>query len=213
MCQGLNLHMDFLSSILEIYILHLHLMQDFILLKDKGLKMDIVFEKGTEFDIDQLAQLYDNLNDFLASSINYPGWIKGVYPIRENAINGVANGNLYVAKNAGKIVGSIILSHEPESAYSKAKWKIEADYSNIYVIYTFVVHPAYLKNGIGMKLMNFATQHCTNKHAKSIRLDVYEKNMPAIRLYEKCGFEYIDTVDLGLGKYGLNHFKLYEKLL
>lgn len=30
---------------------------------------------------------------------------------------------------------------------------------------------------------------------------------------EKCGFEYIDTVDLGLGNYGLNWFKLYEKVV
>ncbi|MVB12731.1 Acetyltransferase (GNAT) family protein [Caprobacter fermentans] len=175
--------------------------------------MDIVIEKGTEFDIDQLAQLYDDLNDFLAGSINYPGWIKGVYPIRENAVNGVTNDNLYVAKIAGKIVGSIILSHEPEPAYSKARWKIDSDYSSIFVVYTFVVHPDYLKNGIGTSLMDFAAQYCMAEHAKSIRLDVYENNVPAIKLYEKCGFEYIDTVDLGLGNYGLNHFKLYEKLL
>lgn len=43
--------------------------------------------------------------------------------------------------------------------------------------------------------------------------DVYENNVPAIKLCEKCGFEYIDTIDLGIGNYGLNHFKLYEKLL
>jgi len=48
---------------------------------------------------------------------------------------------------------------------------------------------------------------------KSIRLDVYEKNIPAILLYEKCGFEYIDTVDLELGNYGLDWFKLYEKVI
>jgi RimJ/RimL family protein N-acetyltransferase len=44
-------------------------------------------------------------------------------------------------------------------------------------------------------------------------LDVYEGNIPAISLYEKYGFKYIDTVDLGLGNYGLDWFRLYEKLL
>jgi len=175
--------------------------------------MNIIIEKGIKSDIDQLAQLYDDLNDFLESGINYPGWIKGIYPTREDAVNGVANGTLYAAKSAGKIVGSIILNHEPEPAYSKAKWKINADYSSIFVVHTFVVHPSYLKNGIGMELMNFAIQHSINEGAKSIRLDVYENNTPAIRLYEKCGFEYVDTVDLGLGKYGLHHFSLYEKVL
>ncbi len=29
----------------------------------------------------------------------------------------------------------------------------------------------------------------------------------------KCGFKYIDIIDLGLGNYGLTWFILYEKLL
>ena len=46
-----------------------------------------------------------------------------------------------------------------------------------------------------------------------LRLDVTEKNVPAISLYEQYGFSYIDTVDLGLEEFGLKWFKLYEKLL
>ena len=61
--------------------------------------------------------------------------------------------------------------------------------------------------------MDFSVENSIKSHVKSIRLDVYERNIPAIRLYEKCGFKYIDTVDLGLRDYGLNWFKLYEKLI
>ena len=61
--------------------------------------------------------------------------------------------------------------------------------------------------------MDFAIQHSINEGAKAIRLDVYENNTPAISLYEKCGFEYVDTVDLGLSEYGLHFFRLYEKVL
>ena len=81
------------------------------------------------------------------------------------------------------------------------------------VIHTFVVDPNYLRLGIGKKLIDFAYSFAKEKNMKSIRLDVYEKNEPAIRLYEKCGYEYIDTVDLGLSNYGLDFFKLYEKLI
>lgn len=175
--------------------------------------MNIVIEKGTELDVDQLAQLYDDLNDFLARDINYPGWRKGVYPTREDAANGVANGTLYVAKSAGEIVGSIVLNHTPELAYETVNWNVTTDYSNIFVVHTFAVHPTYLKSGVGTSLMNFAIQHCMDEHAKAIRLDVYENNTPAIRLYEKLGFAYVDKVDLGLRKYGLNYFYLYEKEL
>lgn len=67
--------------------------------------------------------------------------------------------------------------------------------------------------GIGRALMDYSFELVQQSGVKSIRLDVYEKNLPAISLYEKCGFEYIDTVDLGLGNYGLDWFKLYEKVI
>lgn len=175
--------------------------------------MELIIELGKTNDIDELEKLYDDLNDHLAKGINYPGWLKGIYPIRLNAVDGINNSNLYVARNNGKIVGSIILSHEPEAAYYNAEWEFDSDYSDVFVIHTFVVHPDFLKCGVGKTLMDFSVEHSIKSNIKSIRLDVYEKNIPAINLYERCGFKYIDTVDLGLGNYGLDWFKLYEKLL
>lgn len=175
--------------------------------------MNIIIEIGNEKDIDELEKLYNDLNDYLAAGINYPGWLKGVYPIREDAVKGIDEGYLYVARYNDEIVGSIILNHEPEDAYSKVKWGIEADYSDIVVIHTFVVHPKFMKSGIGQKLMEFATSHSNEIKAKAIRLDVYEKNVPAITLYEKIGYRYVDTVDLGYGECGLDWFKLYERVL
>lgn len=67
--------------------------------------------------------------------------------------------------------------------------------------------------GIGRALMDHSFELAQQSGIKSIRLDVYENNLPAISLYEKYGFEYIDTVDLGFGNYGLDWFKLYEKLV
>ena len=175
--------------------------------------MKFVIESGTTADIDELEKLYDDLNDYLSATTNYPGWIKGIYPIREDAVAGIENNTLFVVRHDGKIAGSIILDHHPDEAYNNVKWKIEADYSRIFVIRTFVVHPSFLKMGIGRALMNYSFELAQQSGIKSIRLDVYENNLPAISLYEKCGFEYIDTVDLGFGNYGLDWFKLYEKLV
>lgn len=175
--------------------------------------MNISFELGKTSDIDELERLYNDLNDYLAKGVNYPGWKKGIYPIRQNAIDGVKEDNLFVAKHEGQIIGSVILSHKPESAYYKAKWEFESDYSDVFVVYTFVVHPKFVKCGVGKAFMDFCIEHSIKSKVKSIRLDVYEGNIPAIRLYEKCGFKYIDTVDLGLENYGLKWFRLYEKIL
>lgn len=32
--------------------------------------------KGTEDDVDEVSALYDELNDYLESHVNYPGWRK-----------------------------------------------------------------------------------------------------------------------------------------
>ncbi|MCR3760860.1 GNAT family N-acetyltransferase [Clostridium felsineum] len=175
--------------------------------------MSPTIQLGTINDIDELELLYNDLNDYLASEINYPGWIKGVYPVKQNAIDGIKNGNLYIAKYHGKIVGSLILSHKPEPAYYNVKWSFESDYSDVFIIYTFVVHPKFLRQGIGESLIDFSTKYSIKNHAKAVRLDVYEKNSPAIKLYEKCGFNYVSSVDLGLSHYGLDVFRLYEKIL
>ena len=36
-------------------------------------------------DIEELSALYDELNVYLETYINYPGWRKVIYPIREDA--------------------------------------------------------------------------------------------------------------------------------
>ncbi len=175
--------------------------------------MNTTIRLGTEEDIDELEQLYNGLNDHLSATTNYPGWRKGVYPIRETAVEGINERCLYVAVCNDRIVGAIILRHEPEPAYLPATWRKELDYEEVFVIYTLVVHPDYLGQGIGQALLDFASELGRQSNIKSLRLDVYENNLPAISLYEKCGFEYIDKVDLGLGKYNLDWFRLYEKLL
>ena len=56
--------------------------------------MNFIIEPGSLADIDELERLYDELNDHLSATINYPGWIKGIYPVRENAAAGVDDNSL-----------------------------------------------------------------------------------------------------------------------
>lgn len=172
-----------------------------------------VIRKGTAGDLDELEKLYDSLNDYLEQNINYPGWRKGLYPVRENAADGIKNENLYIIEINEQIAGTVILSHEPEKAYNKALWKTENNYENIIVIRTFAVHPKFMKNNAGFSLMKFAEKFGKENGMKSIRLDVAIQNTPAISLYEKLGYEFIDTVDLDLNIPWLKWFKLYELLL
>lgn len=175
--------------------------------------MNITFEKGSPDDIDALTALYDDVCDYLTEHVNYPGWRKGLYPDRQTAMDGIAENNLFIARDEGRIAGTVILRHVPEDAYAQAKWQIDADYKDILVIYTLAVHPDYYGRAVGAEMMQFILDYAQQVKMKAVRLDVHESNWPAIQLYEKSGFKYIDSVDLGLGEFGLKWFKLYEKVL
>ena len=75
--------------------------------------MKFVIESGTTADIDELEKLYDDLNDYLSATTNYPGWIKGINPIHEDAVVGIDNNTLFVVRYDGKIAGSIIIPMKP----------------------------------------------------------------------------------------------------
>lgn len=175
--------------------------------------MNLQIRKALLSDAAGVGYLYDAVCDDLEGSVNYPGWKKGIYPTIMDAEKAISEGTLYIAETENKIAGTVILSHTPEQAYEQAHWKKDLSYDDVYVIYTLAVHPDYAGSGVASALLQFAQQLAKKQGMKSLRLDVTEKNIPAIRLYEKQGFEYIDTVDLGLGDIGLKWFRLYEKLV
>lgn len=156
--------------------------------------MEMNIRKAGANDIDTLAQLYDDLNDALAAGINYPKWKKGVYPVRQTALDGLAADTLYVLTLDGVIAGSVILNHEPESIYRQVNWQIDAADCEVLIIYTLVVHPLFRNKGVAKALLDFACEYAKAQQLKAVRLDVEVGNLPAVQLYEAYGFVYIDTL-------------------
>ena len=175
--------------------------------------MGIIVRSATVNDIVAVEHLYNDLNDYLATHENYPRWKKGAYPIREDAEEALREGNLYVAVIHGKVAGTVVYSAEQEDAYRTVDWQVKFDVPVI-IICKLAVLPDYFGCGIGKALLDYAEIIGRQQGAKAIRLDTYEENLPAVRLYEKCGFKYMGLVDLGLEKiYGLKWYKVFEKVL
>jgi len=175
--------------------------------------MNYKIEAGKPSDIPTIENLYDDLNDYLEQTTNYPGWAKGLYPTRADAEDGIGEGNLFVLRIDDKIAGSVVLNNQQSEAYSQVTWGIEAKQHEVIVINKLAVHPQFLGQGVATKLLDFAKDYAIQQHAKAIRLDVTIQNAPAIALYEKCGYVYVGTVDLGLPYAYLKWFKLYELVI
>lgn len=182
-------------------------------MEDWMVKSDMQIRKASEADLDCIEKLYEDICGYLETHKNYPGWKKGIYPIRCDAEKGLMENALYVARAGKRIVGTIMLKHEPEEGYKNGRWLTEDDYEHIYVVYTLAVHPDYLKCGIGTELLMFAEREAQKEQCVSIRLDVVKGNIPAERLYQKCGYQFAGTVSLGYEAYGLPWYNLYEKII
>lgn len=179
---------------------------------ERGIAM-VEMSKGTIKDLEELETLYNDVNDYFSCHTNYAGWKKDVYPIRSTAEDGIREDSLFVARMDSKIVGTLILRHQPEPAYRLVDWNIELEDEDVLVIYTLAVHPAYFRKNVGKDMIDFVLDYAKKGKIKAARLDVYEKNNPAINLYESCGFQFIDSVDLGYREYGLDWFNLYQYIL
>jgi ribosomal protein S18 acetylase RimI-like enzyme len=64
-------------------------------------------------------------------------------------------------------------------------------------IYRVMVHPLHFRKGIAENLVRFIENiHCS---AKEAIVSTGAKNLPAVKLYEKLGFEKVDEVEVGDG--------------
>lgn len=180
---------------------------------EKETLMEPIIRKGTLKDLDALENLYDALNDALEQGVNHPGWKKGIYPVRDTALQGILAQALFVACLEDEILDTLILSHDPEPAYGEGLWDNAQDYEKIFVIHTFAVHPKAQQQGVGRALLRFAVEEGKCRQMRSLRLDVWEKNLPAMALYESEGFLPCGLVDLGLPYPHLKWFRLYERIL
>lgn len=169
--------------------------------------MEII--KGTHQDLDEVTQLYEKINGHLNGRY-CRGWKTGVYPTREIAEEGLLTGGLYLVKKDGQIAGTMILNHHCAPGYHQVLWKSGASAQEAWVVHTFAVHPDFLRDGVGKTMLQFTVAEAKRRGLRAVRLDVSPDNLPAIRLYERLGFQKNAVLDLGYFLPEVYPFYLYE---
>lgn len=162
-------------------------------------------------DLSGILSLYSAVHDALESGTNYPGWTRGIYPAEIDAQEGLERNDLYVMDVDGEIAGVMSLNHEQPEPYQEANWSYKAQGDEILLIHTLMVRPSCRGGGLGREMVAFAEELAAKRNCKVMRFDTYEKNLPAIRLYEGLGYRFAGLVDLKLP--GRNAFRCYEKLI
>ena len=164
-------------------------------------------------DFHEVQSFYWTLIEQMQDVEFHPGWEKGVYPADAFLKESLAAGELYALRADGKIIAAMVLNHQCNDGYNGTKWNVEASVDEITVIHAFGVLPQVPGHGVAPQMVEAAIQIAREKQQKAIRLDVLGGNIPALKLYEKFGFQYHRTVQMFYEDTGWTNFLLYELVL
>ncbi len=159
---------------------------------------------------DKILAFYNDVVLYLKTHKDYPGWSHGEYPFKDNINKALNEHSLYIGIENDVIISAVIVNTDYFIQYKDIDFY---HLDNSYILHSFAVHPLYLQKGYAKKMLDFIVKKAVDDCKESICLDVYEHNVPAIKLYEKYGFIYRGKLSFGFEYLGLNYFNLYEKTL
>ena len=171
----------------------------------------MIFRKAEKEDFDKVRSLYWTLIDREQDDPSFPHWKKGIHPSDEMIRNSIGKEELYVLADGDEIAACVIANDEKVDGYADAPWQIDSDEG--IVLHVLAVHPDYRGQGLARTLVENVIELERKAGKKALRLDVIENNMTAEKLYQKLGFQYIQTKTLYYDVVGIMTFKLYEMVL
>ena len=147
---------------------------------------------ATAADLPAIAAVYDAILDREAESgVCYTNWQKGKYPTMATAKSILEAGTLYVGTDAnGTVWGSMNLNGLQLPEYGKINWSIPAPDSQVAVIHTLTIHPDRKGRGLARQMVAFCEEEARRRGKAVMRLDTWEGNLPANRLYPSLGYRY-----------------------
>ena len=162
-----------------------------------------------EKEIYKILEIYNDIIDYEKNNIIYTGWEKDEYPNLSTIKNAIINNEMYVYED-DVIYGSVILNSKMPKEYNNIKWKVQASQKEVLIIHTLSIDPKFKNQGLGKYMIQLILEFAKTNNYKTIRLETSENNVPAYRLYEKMGFEYIEKIDIVYGKIVYHNMKCYE---
>lgn len=166
--------------------------------------MILKYRKATINDIEQIWNMVRNSIDVMERN-NIFQW-DDLYPAKEDFLKDIEKNQLYVGLANNHIVVVYALNQECEKEYENGNWKYKGE--SFYVVHRLCVNPNFQNKGIAKcTLLHIETQ-LKSKRIYVIRLDVFQNNPFAIRLYDSLGYSKVGYADWRKGRFFLleKHF-------
>lgn len=156
--------------------------------------MSIEIKLAELSEIDRIYDFYKEVCKGLEGAKYSPLWQIGFYPCLEDIENHIKNKNIYIAVADDRIASAMATVNH-------------GDYSSLHL---FAVHSDFRIQYIGRLMMNRLFEISKERENSKIILDVVKDNLPAERLYQKMGFNYIGEKTEYIERVGNVDFNIYE---
>lgn len=150
--------------------------------------------KATEHDIVHISNIYEEMHTEEEKGRVVIGWIRDIYPTRLTAEAALKRGDLFVAEEAGRIVGSAIINQRQDDAYQNANWTEDVLEQEVMVLHTLVIAPQASGKGYGKQFIHYYEEYARTHGCRYLRMDTNQKNVKARALYQKLGYKEIGIV-------------------
>ena len=141
-------------------------------------------------DLDDLLTFYRIVADNMEEK-GLQHWHWGRYPSEEIIRADIAAGNLYYMLEGDAIAAAVVLMVGQEPEYDDLSWSCGVRPG---IFHRLAVHPSMQGAGLGGIVLDDVLQILRRSGCDCARCDTAEKNVHAIRLYEKMGFRRCGTM-------------------
>ena len=154
----------------------------------------VIIRLGKESDISAVERIYDHIHDMEEDGKATIGWIRGVYPTGQTALEALEAGSLYVMEDEGEIVAAAKLDQNQVPAYAQASWEYQVSDDQVMVMHTLVVDPYHSGKGYGKQFVKFYEEYALEHGCHELRIDTNERNATARKMYSHLEFQEVGIV-------------------
>lgn len=172
-----------------------------------------MIRKAVADDLPGIGEIYEAVFDAEAEGTVYTNWQRGIYPTVETARKALEAGTLYVGEEEGVLWGAVNLNGTQLPEYDDIPWKLSADQEQVGVIHTLCIHPSQSGRGRAKQMVAFCEETARTQGKTVIRLDTWEGNVPANRLYPSQGYCLAGAAEFFFQEFTREMLNCYEKRL
>ncbi|MBO6040948.1 MAG: GNAT family N-acetyltransferase [Oscillospiraceae bacterium] len=169
--------------------------------------------KATTKDTDAVLQFYETVCSALKEYEYSPCWHYGIYPSPEDLRSHIGAGELLVGTVGSDIAAACVLLFGEDPVYRDVSWPTDAASDEVSELHLFAVRPGDRRHGVSAAMLDSLIKYAGECGKRVVRLDVVKGNLPAERLYQAHGFQFVQERTVFYEDTGELLVRLYELVI